>query len=191
MATFRRVYAKNHPYFITITTEQRRPLLVENIITLRQAFAHSKQFFNYEIDSICILPDHLHMIIFPENENDPSEMKEDIAEGEVIAPVDMSLLEDYADTPEEIKSFIEIFIRQSKNSIEILQDNCIDGACTAWVESAHKLKGGCGMVGAQKLMELCAEAQKMSEANGQARESKLKEIVEEYGIVSDYLNEAV
>ncbi len=67
MATFRRVYAQNHPYFITITTEKRNPILIKNISLLRQAFAHSKQYFNYEIDSICILPDHLHMIICPEN----------------------------------------------------------------------------------------------------------------------------
>ena len=70
MATFRRVYAKNHSYFITINTEKRRPILIENIDILRQAFTHSKQFFNYKIDSICILPDHLHMIIYPENETE-------------------------------------------------------------------------------------------------------------------------
>ena len=70
MATFRRVYTQNHPYFITMSTEKRRPILIENIDILRQAFAHSKQFFNYKIDSICILPDHLHMVIFPENETE-------------------------------------------------------------------------------------------------------------------------
>ena len=70
MATFRRVYAQNHPYFITITTEKRRPLLIENITILRQAFAYSKQYFEYEIDSICIMPDHLHMIIQPKNETE-------------------------------------------------------------------------------------------------------------------------
>jgi len=70
MATFRRVYAQKHPYFITITTEKRRPILIENATTLRQAFANSKQYFNYEIDSICILPDHIHMIICPQNETE-------------------------------------------------------------------------------------------------------------------------
>ncbi len=66
MATFRRVYAEGHPYFITMTTQNRRPILVDNVALLREAFRNSKKYFAYEIDSIVILPDHLHMIIIPE-----------------------------------------------------------------------------------------------------------------------------
>ena len=65
MAVFRRIYAEGHPYFITMVTENRRPLLVENINLLRDAFRHSKSFFDYTIDSIVIMPDHLHMVIVP------------------------------------------------------------------------------------------------------------------------------
>jgi len=70
MSNYTRVFAQGHPYFITITTEKRRPILIDNITILRQAFAHSKQYFDYSIDAICILPDHLHMIIYPINESD-------------------------------------------------------------------------------------------------------------------------
>jgi len=70
MSDYRRIFAQGHPYFITITTEKRRPILLDNIIILRQAFAHSKQYFDYHIDAICILPDHLHMIIYPSNKRD-------------------------------------------------------------------------------------------------------------------------
>ena len=70
MSNYTRVIAQNHPYFITITTEKRRPILIDNITILRQAFANSKQYFDYQIDAICILPDHLHMIICPNNESD-------------------------------------------------------------------------------------------------------------------------
>jgi len=66
MATFRRLYVEGHPYFITMVMEKRRPLLIENIDLLRDAFRHSKTFFDYAIDSIAIMPDHLHMIIVPE-----------------------------------------------------------------------------------------------------------------------------
>ncbi len=66
MATFRRVYAEGHPYFITMTTQNRRPVLVDNVALLREAFHNSKKYFVYEIDAIVILPDHLHMIIIPE-----------------------------------------------------------------------------------------------------------------------------
>ncbi len=70
MSNYTRIFAQGHPYFITIATEKRRPILIDNIILLRQAFANSKQYFNYTIDAICILPDHLHMIIYPSNKND-------------------------------------------------------------------------------------------------------------------------
>ena len=70
MSNYTRVFAQRHPYFITITTETRRPILIDNITILRQAFANSKQYFDYKIDAICILPDHLHMIIYPNNEED-------------------------------------------------------------------------------------------------------------------------
>ena len=70
MSNYTRVFAQGHPYFITITTEKRRPILIDNITILRQAFANSKQYFDYNIDAICILPDHLHMIIYPNDEKD-------------------------------------------------------------------------------------------------------------------------
>ena len=70
MSNYTRVFAQEHPYFITINTEKRRPILIDNITILRQAFANSKQYFDYSIDAICILPDHLHMIIYPKNEKD-------------------------------------------------------------------------------------------------------------------------
>lgn len=78
MSNYIRLHVKNHPYFITINTEKRRPLLIKNIDILRQAFAHSKQYFEYKIDSICILPDHLHMIIYPNNENEYSNIVKSI-----------------------------------------------------------------------------------------------------------------
>ena len=53
MAVFRRVYAEGHPYFITMTTRNRTPLLVNNVALLREAFRHSKEYFAYNIDSIC------------------------------------------------------------------------------------------------------------------------------------------
>ncbi len=67
MSNYTRLFAQGHTYFITITTEKRRPILIDNITLLRQAFAHSMQHFKYEIDSISIMPDHLHMILYPED----------------------------------------------------------------------------------------------------------------------------
>ena len=67
MPDYRRVYAQGHCYFITIVTYRRQKLLVENIQTLRQAFADSKKRYKYKLHAVVVLPDHLHMIIEPDS----------------------------------------------------------------------------------------------------------------------------
>jgi len=42
-------------------------MLIKNIDLLRNSFKNAKQFFNFDIFAICILPDHIHMILKPEN----------------------------------------------------------------------------------------------------------------------------
>jgi len=64
---YRRLYIDGHSYFITMVTHNRTPLLIENIDLLRYAFKLSKKKYHYHIDAIVILPDHLHMIITPQN----------------------------------------------------------------------------------------------------------------------------
>jgi putative transposase len=70
MANYKRIFLQGHSYFFTIVTHRRDPILVDNIALLRESFRESKQFFDYTIDAIVILPDHLHMILTP---NDVSE----------------------------------------------------------------------------------------------------------------------
>jgi putative transposase len=62
---YRRVYLDGYRYFLTLVTYRRKPLLLDNIDILRYAFVLSKQKYDYNIDAIVILPDHLHMIIKP------------------------------------------------------------------------------------------------------------------------------
>lgn len=69
MATFRRVFQENSMLFITMVTDNRQPLLINNIDLLRQSFKNAKEFFDFDIYSICVLPDHIHMILIPENIN--------------------------------------------------------------------------------------------------------------------------
>ncbi len=64
---YKRVFADGHSYFITMVTYHRNPLLIEHIDLLRQAFVMSKTRYDYCLDAIVILPDHLHMIITPQN----------------------------------------------------------------------------------------------------------------------------
>ena len=60
---YRRIYADGYSYFLTMVTHRRKPLLVENIELLRYAFKLSKKKYDYSIDAIVVLPDHLHMIL--------------------------------------------------------------------------------------------------------------------------------
>ena len=50
-----------------MVTHRRIPILVEQIDLLRKSFALSKQRYDYTIDAIVVLPDHLHMIITPKH----------------------------------------------------------------------------------------------------------------------------
>jgi len=62
---YRRIFADGYSYYLTLVTHQRKPILIDNIKQLRQAFRYSKKNYDYTIDAIVILPDHLHMIITP------------------------------------------------------------------------------------------------------------------------------
>lgn len=67
MPNYRRLFIPNSSLFLTITTNYRRPILIENIDILRLAFKNTKKVYNFEMFACVILPDHMHLIIIPEN----------------------------------------------------------------------------------------------------------------------------
>ncbi|UFH58073.1 REP-associated tyrosine transposase [Sulfurovum mangrovi] len=71
---YRRIYQDGFSYFITMVTYKRKPILIENINLLRDSFERSKQHYDYHIDAIVILPDHIHMIITPKNAQEYSKI---------------------------------------------------------------------------------------------------------------------
>ncbi|MCI5059850.1 MAG: ATP-binding protein [Alphaproteobacteria bacterium] len=106
-------------------------------------------------------------------------------------PADLSLFQEYADNPEDQKYFISLFLEQSEEGIEIMRENISAGPNTVWVEAAHKFKGGAGMIGAQKLYDLCAKAQQMEDVSADIRERILKEIESEFSTLKQYLKKHV
>jgi len=70
MANYKHIFEDGYSYFITIVTHKRNPILIENIELLREGFRVSKCKYDYNIDAIVIMPDHLHMIITPQNANE-------------------------------------------------------------------------------------------------------------------------
>ena len=71
---YKRIFANGCSYFLTIVTYRRKEILIENIELLRYAFKLSKQKYDYKIDAIVILPDHIHMIITPHIATDYSKI---------------------------------------------------------------------------------------------------------------------
>lgn len=74
MANYRRDFTKGGIYFFTIVLEDRKNnLLIRYITELREAFSETQQYYPFDIIAICILPDHLHMIIkLPDDDHDYS-----------------------------------------------------------------------------------------------------------------------
>lgn len=107
---YRRAHIENSKIFITMVTSKRRQILIENVDILRNSFKQAKEKIKFEIDAIVILPDHLHMIIQPdENKTYPDIIKR--------IKVDFSRNIDTT----KIKDYDESESRKSKNEKDIWQ----------------------------------------------------------------------
>ena len=62
---YRRVFIENSYVFLTIVTSKRRKILVKNIEIIKNAISKVIKKYNCELFAICILHDHLHLIIKP------------------------------------------------------------------------------------------------------------------------------
>jgi len=104
---------------------------------------------------------------------------------------ELSLLEQYADTNEDMCDFINSFLQQSTVKLKEMQDNCTDGENKNWSEAAHTLKGGAGMIGAIDLQNLCAQAQNMKTATAQERTILLEDITQLYNAIHKSLEDVL
>ncbi|MCW8918833.1 MAG: transposase, partial [Gammaproteobacteria bacterium] len=59
---YRRNRQMGGSYFFTVVTHSRRPILIEHIERLREAFRHTRRRYPFEIDVIVVLSDHLYTI---------------------------------------------------------------------------------------------------------------------------------
>lgn len=66
---YRRVFVPNAYLHIIITSYNRKPVFIDNIDILRTAFKNTMTLYKYEIIAICVLPEHIHLILHPENIN--------------------------------------------------------------------------------------------------------------------------
>ncbi len=71
MSNYRRLRIAGGLYFFTVVTANRRPILVEHIDKLREAFHVVRQQLPFELDAVVVLPDHLHCILeLPQGDTD-------------------------------------------------------------------------------------------------------------------------
>jgi len=101
--------------------------------------------------------------------------------------IELSALKAYMDDEEELKDYIEIFIRQSDETIEVLRNHCQGGEGDTWVKAAHKLQGGASMIGAEKLGNLCRQAQDPKVSGANSREDLFKKIELSYNETKENL----
>ena len=66
---YKRLFIPNTIIFITFVTFERKELLISNINLLRNAFIQTKQKYKFDIIAICVLKNHVHMLIKPDNIN--------------------------------------------------------------------------------------------------------------------------
>lgn len=64
---YRRVFIPNSYIHIIIVAYKRKNLFINNINLLRASFKNAKSYFKFDIIAICILPNHIHMILKPIN----------------------------------------------------------------------------------------------------------------------------
>lgn len=91
---YKRAFIENSKIFITMVTSKRRPILIENIEILRNAFKCVKDKIKFNIDATVILPDHLHLIIEPRNVEEYPEIIKGI-KTYFSRNIDESKIEDY------------------------------------------------------------------------------------------------
>lgn len=67
---YKRLFIQGGYVFLTVVTNQRKPILINNIDLLRNAFKNTKKNYAFEIFAIVILPDHFHVLLEPQNINE-------------------------------------------------------------------------------------------------------------------------
>ena len=64
---YKRVFVPNSCVHLIVVAYNRKDIFVENIELLRASFKNAKQHFGFDIITICVLPNHIHMILNPDN----------------------------------------------------------------------------------------------------------------------------
>ncbi len=103
-------------------------------------------------------------------------------------PVNLTNLREMTDGDVEMeKMLFDEFFSSSEECIVGMENSCVDGENEGFRTSAHALKGTSINLGADKLGELCKEAQEKYDAPAAEKQTMLEGIKAEYQKVKDFL----
>ncbi|MEZ0262290.1 MAG: ATP-binding protein [Alphaproteobacteria bacterium] len=140
-------------------------------------------------------PDELRHILeqwltFPDEGKAGGKQDEGVEKSAAPA-ADIAVLKGFADTKEELQRLVKLFGDQSESIIAVMAENCFAGENKTWVEAAHKLKGSAGMVKADKLRELCGQAQAMLDGEAEVRMALVDDIRAAFAEALDALTDGL
>ena len=99
---YRRLFIPNAQVFLTIVTAKRRKILIQYIDILRCAFKKTINSFHYEITAVSVMPEHIHLIIKPNDIKDYPKIIQQIKQY-FTQNIDKSLIKNYCLTKGNIR----------------------------------------------------------------------------------------
>jgi two-component system, sensor histidine kinase len=130
-------------------------------------------------------------VVFPDEQSPAAVVSDANSTKKDIVPVEMSVLNGFAEDKNDLKRIIDMFKDQSEKSLRIMADHCLSGESSEWVDAAHKLKGGAGMIGAKYLQMMCAHAQQLATTSAEDRRAQFAKIKIEYTRVKEFLAQQI
>lgn len=67
---YRRLFTQNGFVFLTIVTNNRVPILIDNFKFLKQAYYNVCKYYKFTLIAYVVQPDHIHCIVKPDNINE-------------------------------------------------------------------------------------------------------------------------
>lgn len=64
---YRRIFVQNSYVHLILVAYNRNDIFINNIQLLKNSFKNAKQYFNFDIIAICVLPNHIHLILKPKD----------------------------------------------------------------------------------------------------------------------------
>lgn len=123
-----------------------------------------------------------------ENNNQASAANNNVVEFKSDAPVDLNHLNMFTDgDKKEERELTSLFFEQSRYILQSLNEAMNYNENEMWKSAAHKLKGASANFGANKLSDICFNAEQTFHANLEEKRELYKKIVSEITAVSQFM----